>query len=193
MKNRLMLLLLSIGFLLNGCTTVAYDDPAINAELLNDRRDREAFITDKQIEADITEELSDDEEISSQAHVNINAYNGAVLVTGEAATQPIKEKIIASVRLQDNVKLVHDHLSLAYPSDIFARNNDANMTENIKAALTQIRTLPDFNSSMIKVVTEDSVVYLMGRVKREEGTVVINVVRHQPHVKQIITVFEYLD
>jgi osmotically-inducible protein OsmY len=193
MKNRLMFLLLSTGFLLNGCATVAYDDPAINAELQNDRRDREALITDKQIETDINEELSDDEEISSQAHVNINAYNGAVLVTGEAATQPIKEKIIASVRLQDNVKLVHDHLSLAYPSDIFARNNDANMTENIKAALTQIRTLADFNSNMVKVVTEDSVVYLMGRVKREEGAVVINVVRHQPHVKQIITVFEYLD
>ena len=46
---------------------------------------------------------------------------------------------------------------------------------------------------MIKVVTENGVVYLMGLVHREEGTVVINVTKLQPGIQEIITVFEYLD
>jgi osmotically-inducible protein OsmY len=46
---------------------------------------------------------------------------------------------------------------------------------------------------MVKVVVENATVYLLGSVYRAEGLVVINVVRHQPDVKQITTVFEYLD
>ena len=46
---------------------------------------------------------------------------------------------------------------------------------------------------MIKVVTENGTVYLMGWVHRDEGAVVINVTRLQPGIKQIITVFEYID
>jgi osmotically-inducible protein OsmY len=46
---------------------------------------------------------------------------------------------------------------------------------------------------MVKVMVENAMVYLMGSIHRAEGSVVINVVRHQPDVKQITTVFEYLD
>ena len=44
---------------------------------------------------------------------------------------------------------------------------------------------------MIKVVTENGTVFLMGIVRREEGAIVIKITRLQPGVKQIITLFEY--
>ena len=193
MKKHFLSLLLLTGLAVGGCASVATDDPEIAAEALHDRRTRDTIATDKAIEADIVDELLDDDELQSQAHVNVNAYDGAVLVTGEAAGEDLRNKIIEMVRVTKNVKLVHNHLTVAPPNDMDSRANDAQMTENIKAALAQIRTIPDFESAMVKVVTENAVVYLMGRVHRTEGAVVINVVRHQPDVKQIITVFEYLD
>jgi osmotically-inducible protein OsmY len=165
------------------------------AELsLPDRRARDVILADKQLEAEIKEELADDyEELLRQCHLNINVYNGAVLVTGETPNEEIRNKIISTIRVIRGVKLVHDNLAIAYPSDFDSRSNDAQMTDQIKTALSQIRSLPDFDSEMVKVVVENATVYLMGRVRREEGIVVINVVRHQPDVKQITTVFEYLD
>lgn len=191
--KKLLLLLLPLCILLNACATAPAEDEMTIAQLSNDRRSREAIMIDKDIEADINDELIDDNEIASLAHVNVNAYNGAVLVTGEAATEELKNKIIALIRVIDNVKLVHNNLAVAYPSDLDIRDADAQMTGNIKAALAQIRTIPDFDSAMVKVITENASVFLMGRMHRNEGNVVINVVRHQPGVKQIITVFEYLD
>ncbi|TAL54111.1 MAG: BON domain-containing protein [Methylovulum sp.] len=185
--------LLITGLAVSGCAGVTANDPAVVAEALHDRRAPAVIASDKTIEADIIDELQGDNELQIQAHVNINAYNGAVLVSGEAATDALKNKIIDVVRTTRHVKLVHNNLNIAYPSDMSSRANDAQINDNIKAALAQIRTIPNFESAMVKVVTENAVVYLMGRVHRSEGAVVINVVRHQPEVKQIITVFEYLD
>lgn len=194
MKKILLSLLLSAGFLLNGCATTPASDEEIAELSLPDRRARDVILADKQLEAGIREELADEYEDSlRQCHVNINVYNGAVLVTGEASNEEIRNKIIDTIRVIQGVKRVHDNLAIAYPSDLDSRSNDALITEKIKTALTQIRSLPDFDSAMVKVVVENGTVYLMGMIHRDEGAVVINVVRHQPDVKQITTVFEYLD
>jgi len=194
MKKIPLTLLFSAVFLLNGCATTPASDEEIPELSLPDRRARDVILADKQLEAEIQEELADEyDDLLRQCHVNINVYNGAVLVTGEASNEEIRNKIINTIRVIQGVKRVHDNLAIAYPSDLDSRSNDALITEKIKTALAQIRSLPDFDSAMVKVVVENATVYLMGMIHRDEGTVVINVVRHQPDVKQITTVFEYLD
>jgi osmotically-inducible protein OsmY len=148
---------------------------------------------DKDIETDIKENLRDDDEMRRFAHVNVNVNNGAVLLTGEAMNDAIKTKVIEMVRIVKNVKMVHDNLIVDYPSDNLSRANDKRITQNIKQALKQIHDLPNFDPSLIKVVVEQSSVYLMGRVHRDEGTVVINVVRLEPDIRQLVTVFDYID
>jgi osmotically-inducible protein OsmY len=183
-------LILICGFLLTGC-------PAHNQALINlppvgfDRRSPDTIATDFTIEQKAREELYDDQEIMAQSHVNVNAYNGLALVTGETSSAELKNRILDIVRVIRGVKMVRDNLNIDLLSDPNARSYDAQLTEQVKAALTQIQTLPDFNSTMIKVVTENGVVYLMGLVSREEGSVVVNVTRLQAGVKQIVTVFEY--
>jgi osmotically-inducible protein OsmY len=123
----------------------------------------------------------------------VTAYNGAVLVTGETPNEELRNKIISTIQVIPDVKLIHNNLIIANPSDGGSRANDALITDTIRIALNQIRTIPDFDPSMVKVITENGVVYLMGLVHRDEGAVVINLTRLQPGVKQIITVFEYVD
>jgi osmotically-inducible protein OsmY len=193
MKKMLLCLLLSTGFLLSGCSTTPSTEET--ADLYSpDRRAHDIILADKALEAEIKEELADEyEALQAQSHTTITVYNGAVLVTGEIANETIRNQFIDTIRVIRGVKRVHDNLVIAYPTDFDSRSHDAQMTENIKTALTQIRSLPDFDSSMVKVVVENATVYLLGSVYRAEGLVVINVVRHQPDVKQITTVFEYLD
>jgi osmotically-inducible protein OsmY len=193
MNKPLLLLTLITHGLISACATTPIDEQSITAELAQGRRSREAIVRDKQIEADSYDELADDKDLMGQTHINVHAYNGAALVTGEAPRAELIEKVIGLIRVVDNVKLVHNKVALAQPSDLSSRAADAQLAGQITAALAQIRTLPNFNPAMIKVYTEHGVIYLMGRVHRNEGNVAINVVRYQPNVKQIITVFEYLD
>lgn len=190
MKNlKLLVILVCALATLSGCSTKRVRTNPHSLE----RRTTDAAEIDKDVEVEIKETLRDEEDFRRFAHVNVNVYNGAVLLTGEAMNDVIKAKIIDMARVVKNVKMVHDNLIVDYPSDNLSRANDRRITQSIKQALTQIHDLPNFDSSLIKVVVEQSSVYLMGRVHRDEGTVVINVVRLEPDIRQIITVFDYID
>ena len=58
-----------------------------------DRRSQEVISTDKIIETEAAAELNSDDEITSQSHITINAYNGAILISGETANEALKNKI----------------------------------------------------------------------------------------------------
>ena len=194
MKKFFLLLVLLNCLLIGACSTVATDREEITEQALSqDRRTREVILIDKDIETEAYSELNSDDDLLSQCHFTITPYNGAVLVTGETPTEELRAKIISTVQVIPHVKLIHNNLIIAGPSDPGSRANDKLITESVKKALNQIRTMPDFDPSMVKVITENGTVYLMGLVHRDEGAVVIKVTRLQPGIKQIVTVFEYLD
>ena len=194
MKKIFLFLLLFNCLLIGACSTVATNGEGMTGQALSqDRRSREAILVDKDIETEAYSELNSDDDLLSQCHFTITAYNGAVLVTGETSTEELRAKIISTVQVIPHVKLIHNNLIIADPSDPGSRANDKLITESVKKALNQIRTMPDFDPSMVKVITENGTVYLMGLVHRDEGAVVIKVTRLQPGIKQIVTVFEYLD
>ena len=194
MKKFFLLLLLLNSYLMGACSTLATNGDEITEQsLLQDRRTRDAILIDKEIETEAYSELNSDNDLLSQSHFTISAYNGAVLLTGETPNEELEKKIISTVQVIPDVKLIHNNLIIADPSDSSSRANDLFITDSVKKALNQIRTIPDFDPSMVKVITENGTVYLMGLVHRDEGTVVINVTRLQPGIKQIITVFEYID
>jgi osmotically-inducible protein OsmY len=194
MKKLFLLLLLLNSLLIEGCSTVASNREEISGQQQSqDRRTREAILIDKEIETEAYSELNSDDDLLNQCHFTVTAYNGAVLATGEASNEELEKKIISTIQDIPDVKLIHNNLTVASPSDAGSRANDQLITDTVKIALKQIQTIPDFDPSMVKVITENGTVYLMGLVHRNEGAVVINLTRLQPGVEQIITVFEYID
>ena len=194
MKKLFLLFLLLNSLLIVACSSVTTNPDNLTEQTSKpDRRSHEVISTDKIIETEAAAELNSDDEITSQSHITINAYNGAILISGETANEALKNKIVSIVQVIPNVTLIHDNLLIEPPSDANSRANDQLITDTIRTALTQIKNLPDFDPAMIKVVTENSTVFLMGIVRRDEGAIVIKITRLQPGVKQIITLFEYAD
>ena len=68
--------------------------------------------------------------------------------------------------------------------------NDSFVTSKIKARFVDAQR---FNAIHVKVVTENSVAYLMGLVKRQEAKNAVEVARTTQGVKTVVTVLEYLD
>ena len=189
--KKLLLLLLICGFFSAGCSMLTTSGAEITGlSLLNDRRSRDAILADEAIEDNASTRLNAYYDLREKCHFNITAYNGAVLVTGETPKEEYRDRIIDIVRVIPNVKMVHNKLTIAQPSPLNFRATDTLITGKVKTALTQI---PNFDASWVKVVTEQRTVYLMGLVHRNEGAAAADAARRQSDIKQIITVFKYID
>jgi len=104
--------------------------------------------------------------LKGQGHVNVTSYNYTVLLTGEVPTAQAKadvEKIVSEV---PQVKTVVNELQVAGASSSSSRSNDAYITSKVKS---NFLGNDKFKPTDIKVVTEASVVYLLGLVTREEA------------------------
>jgi len=191
MKQGLIFLLF---LMLTACSSIGNNLAEITGlSFLHDRRDGAAITADERIEDSAIIALRQLDDVKEKSHFNITSYNAKVLITGEAETEEIREKIISNVRIISGVKLVHDELLVAPLSSVQSRSNDALLTIKVKDAIAEIDDMPGFDATRVKVVSENQVVYLMGIVHEGEAQVTAKKVQTVDGVKEIITVFEYID
>lgn len=186
-------LLIALTLVLTACASPVPNDSVINAVMTHDRRSRDAIVTDFEISANLKEALEDEKDALLHSHIISLVYNGRVLIAGEVADEATRTRLIESIRTLNKVKEVHDNLATAPAIDKTLQTQDLATREQLETALMQIRTFEGFDSAMIKMLVEQGTVYLMGLVHRNEGVVVVNVIRHQTGVQRIVTVFDYLD
>jgi osmotically-inducible protein OsmY len=101
----------------------------------------------------------------------------------------MRKQIEDAVRRIDNVREVTNELQIAGASSMAGRGNDALVTSNVKARMVNNGK---FSPTHVKVVTEASVVYLMGLVKPAEGDAAVEIARTTAGVARVVKVFEYL-
>jgi osmotically-inducible protein OsmY len=152
-----------------------------------DRRQVEVMYADQRIEFSAGSRI--DDALKGQGHVNVTSYNYTVLLTGEVPTAQAKadaEKAVAGV---ENVKTVVNELQIAGTSSAASRSNDAYITSKVKSNFLGNEK---FKPTDVKVVTEASVVYLLGLVTREEAEAATEIARGTGGVQKVVRVFEYV-
>jgi osmotically-inducible protein OsmY len=125
--------------------------------------------------------------LGERVHLNVTSFNRQVLLTGEARTEADKAQVERLARSQENVRLVVNDLEVTLPSTLTQRSRDTVITSKVKAAFLDAKDL-QFNA--IKVVTERSVVYLMGRVTAREAKRATDIARGIGGVAKVVRVFE---
>ena len=123
-------------------------------------------------------------------HVNVTSYNRVVLLTGEASSEELKQNIERVVMGVDNVRRIHNEIAVASMTSLASRSNDVLLTSKVKARFLAERK---FHVSHVKIVTENSVVYLMGIVKRQEADHAAKIASSTSGVRKVVKVFEYMD
>ncbi len=173
---------------LDGCIfPVVVGAVGAGAYSATDRRSLGAQADDKLIASRVESRVTD--ALSDRSHINVNSFNRRVLLTGEVPDQAAKDKAEQIAKSVDNVYAVKSDLEVSGMTPSSARNNDAYLTTKVKAELVNRK---DIFANAYKVVTEKSVVYLMGRVTREEGDKAAEAAAGVSGVQQVVKVFEYL-
>ncbi len=181
-------LLLASTAVLQGCAeALIVGGVAVGVMMAADRRQTEVMLADQGIEFSAGSKI--DEALKGQGHINVTSYNYTVLLTGEVPTAQAKadaEKVASEV---PKVRTVVNELQIAGTSSAASRSNDAYITSKVKS---NFLGNGKFKPTDIKVVTEASVVYLLGLVTREEADAATEVARGTGGVQKVVRVFEYV-
>lgn len=173
---------------LTGCVAAVVGGAGTAAVIGEDRRTVGTVTEDQGIELKAENRIRDK---YPDAHINLTSFSRMVLITGEVADAAAKTEIEKIVRAVENVRGVYNEVAIGGgPSALSARTNDSFITSKVKARFVDQRK---FNAIHVKVVTEASVVYLLGLVKRKEADDAVEIARTTSGVKRVVKLFEYID
>ena len=173
--------------LLAGCVPVLIAGAAGGAAMVaTDRRSAGAQVDDESIELKITTQASS--EFGERIHLNVTSFNGVVLLTGEVPDQAALASVGNLAKNTEKVRVVHNEMVIGPNSDFSARSNDTYITSKVKTRMLEANKFPP---NAVKVVTERSVVYLLGIDSKEEGDAAAEIAATTAGVARVVKFFQY--
>jgi len=175
--------------LLQGCAPLVVGGAVATGFLVSEDRRTVGTMTDDQtIEVKTSNRIA--ETLKGDLHVNVTSYNKAVLLTGEVPDDAAKDQAERISKGVENVRIVYNELAVRGVTPISSRTNDSVITSKVKGRFVDGQK---FNPIHVKVVTENSVVYLLGLVKKQEADAATEIARTTSGVRKVVRVFEYID
>jgi osmotically-inducible protein OsmY len=172
---------------LQGCFPVIAGGVAAGVLAVDDRRTLPAQAEDRSIMLKAETRIS--ERFGDKVHVNVTSFNRRVLLTGEVPDDKLRVEVERVAGGVENVATIVNELQIGGASSLTARTNDSIITSKVKGNFIDDAKV---QANAFKVVTEASVVYLMGLVTREEGDRAATVASRTSGVKQVVKVLEYV-
>jgi osmotically-inducible protein OsmY len=172
---------------LGGCAPAVVAVGAAHVAIIaGDPRTTGTQLDDQTIEFKIVTEAGN--RYANDVHLNATSYDGIVLLTGEAPSTVVQDEITKLATSTDKVRIVHNEMVIGPVTDLGARTNDTYITSKVKTRLLED---DQFKAIYVKVVTERSVVYLMGIVPRALGDAAAQTAATTEGVAKVVKVFEY--
>jgi len=145
----------------------------------------------------------EDESIETKAKVNVNAasdgyeaahlsivsFNGFVLLVGQVPSEDLKTLATDVVRKIDGVRRIYNELEIGPETSAGTRTNDTWITTQVK---TKLLASSDTPGTRVKVVTENSVVYLMGLLSAAEADRVALEAAEVSDAERVVKLFEII-
>lgn len=181
-----LLLVATLGAgMLTGCAPLLIGGAMVGGTMIAlDRRTSGTQVEDQAIEIKAMARVR---ELALPAHVNVTSYNRMTLITGEVPREADRAAVEQLVSRVDQVRSVVNELAVMEPSTVGSRTQDSILSGKVKAAFVDAQ---DLQAQAAKVVTERSVVYLLGRVTEREAKRFADVARSVDGVKKVVRVFE---
>lgn len=194
LKSTMLACVICTPLLLNGCVAALIGAGAATtgAVVASDSRTVEAMFYDDQIEQNASNILKDNKLLSDDSvfRVSVIAVAGNVLLVGQTTNTQYLQWCISKIKSLDYVRNVYNYVSNKKPVSASVMASDSYITTKVKSKLLFGENI---KSGRFKVVTEDSCVYLMGLVTKDESVRASNLTRSVDGVKKIYTIFDYLD
>ncbi|MGR5067905.1 MULTISPECIES: BON domain-containing protein [Vibrio] len=172
---------------MSGCAGLFIAGAATTANIVTDTRSTKQIWQDNNIEFEVAA-IGNKAPFKGKVRVVASSYNGTVVLMGQAPTQEWNNELERRAREVEGVKNVHNQIKLKEPLTVTQISNDSWITTKVKSSLL---TDSELNGIKVKVITEDSEVFLFGYVTPAQGERAIEIARNISGVKQVIKGFQY--
>jgi len=189
-RTTLLSLTLCASLLMSGCAEVINAATSKPIEMKANERTMGAKLNDNEIETAAKVNIKKADPELEHAHINIDSFNGIVLLTGQVPSDELRNLVADTVYKLNPVREIHNELVVSDPTGFAVRSQDTWISTKIKA---QLLADSETQSRRIHFITENQTVFLMGIVTRAEADRIVNMVSHTADVQKVVKVFEYID
>ncbi|MEH8092260.1 division/outer membrane stress-associated lipid-binding lipoprotein [Gallibacterium anatis] len=177
--------------LLQGCVAAAVvGGGALATKVAMDPRTTGTQIDDQTLELRVADALRKDKQLNEQAHISAVVYNGRALLVGEAPSADLKEVAVNLARGVKDIADVYDEIQIGEKVSFMQASKDTWITTEVKSKLF---VNGNVKATDVKVVTENGVVYLIGKVTQSQAAAAVDVARQVNGVRKVVKVFTYLN
>ena len=181
--------LLMLVSALQGCAVATVVAVTAGASIVADRRTFSKQIDDQSIEFIAHNELNKQKALSNNTNLHVVSMNGTVLVIGQAPNSYLRDLAIKTIQDVPDIVTIHNQIRIGSTTAITMQSNDIWLTSKVKSALL---ANGEVNAKDIKVVTENSEVFLLGLVTQKEANIVVEITRNINGVSRVFKAFEYI-
>ena len=190
MRKLVTLLLLSLAVAcLSGCGAIMSSAGAGPIEEDDGERTFAQQVADESIETKAKVNINAASEGYDDAHLTIVSYNGFVLLAGQVPSEDLKTLAADVVREVDDVRRIYNELEIGPAVTAGTITNDTWITTQVKSKLLASSDTP---GTRVKVVTENSVVYLMGLLTEAEADRVALEAAEVSGAERVVKLFEII-
>ncbi len=184
-KFALLFLLVS---LLPGCVVpVIVGAATAGGAVIYDKRDFKTMGQDQQAYQNAQELLDYNKDLKN-AHIVVAVFYNTALLVGQTPTPAQRQEAYDIVSKVPNIKRIYNEITISGPTTMMQRSSDSWVTTKVRTALL---AKPGLSSNNIKILTENGVVYLMGKTGRSEAELAADAARRVTGVQKVVKVFIY--
>lgn len=191
MKKRLSLIPLLLSFfLLQGCAGGLIVIAGATVAVSSDERSIATQFADDNLALQALDKITELPINHRDVRINLIVNNGYLLMIGQVTDEAQKAQVEAQLSSLDGIKEIYNQLRINKPIGLTQQTKDSWITTKAKSILT---AHDDINPFHIKVVTEDSELFLIGRVNAKTADTATNVTREIAGVKRVNRVFQVIE
>ncbi|GAL57668.1 division/outer membrane stress-associated lipid-binding lipoprotein [Pseudescherichia vulneris] len=178
------------ALLLQGCVAAAVvGSAAVGTKAATDPRTVGTQVDDGTLELRVNSALGKDEQIKKSARINVTAYQGKVLLVGQAPDPELASRAKQIAMGVDGATEVYNEIRQGQPISLGTASSDTWITTKVRS---QLLGSDQVKSSNVKVTTENGEVFLLGLVTEREARAAADTASRVSGVKHVTTAFTFI-
>ena len=158
------------------------------SQVVYDRHEIQQDVIDHQLQVKANHALFDHYPHLKRENISITAYNKDLIVIGQVQYKSDKLLVDKTLNKLPDIRRLFNELTIGKKVSFVQSIKDSWITSKIRARMV---TANDIKPSDFKIITENSVVYILGDVKKEQAKIVVSFAQQTSGVTKVVRVLKY--
>lgn len=123
------------------------------------------------------------ENLQQNSRMSIDSFNSEVLLSGEVPTEALKSQVEQVIKSMPDVRKVYNELSVSVARGYSSTVQDGYITSKL---LAKVAASDGVKSSQLKAVTNNGVVYIMGRMTPTQQSNLIDIANSTAGITELV-------